>query len=171
MIWKSFLAGLFLSLILPSVTSLGKIAFFIPAIVASIYQKSLSFSLCLAFLSGFLMDTITSDYDHLGLYTMNYLLITYFIQKRKNFIASDSWITLPLTACVFSFLSTLTGMILVSFFESKSFPAINLKWFFTDFVLMSLLDGFYTFLILLLPGYLKLLFPRRKKRFSLNRPY
>lgn len=171
MIWKSFLVGLFLSLILPSVTSLGKLAFFIPAIVSSIYQRSLNFSLILAFCSGLLMDAIASDYDHLGIYAINYLLVTYFIQKRKYLLAHDSWVTLPLTASGFSFLSTFLGVILVSFFETRFLPTLSLSWFFTDFVFMSLLDGLYAFAILQFPGLLKQILPKRKRRFSLKRPY
>lgn len=168
--WKHFLVAFALSLLLPALFSVSKIGFFIPVMVLAFYQRSRLFCLYFSFLCGLLLDVLASDFEHLGIFSLNYVLVSFFLYDKKQLLFRDSIWTYPIMGTAFSFFSTLIGALLVSFFEKKWVPAYNLEWIFTDFIFMSLLDGLYTLAFLVLPAYIPLLLPKRKKRYSHKRP-
>lgn len=100
-----------------------------------------------------------SSYDRLGVWALNYTLITCVLYRQRENFFSDSLSTLPLMTIFFSVISSLVQFILLFPFDQKI--VLTLLSSLHDFIIMPMADGVYAFTVFILPS---ILFgkPRRK---------
>ncbi len=157
-ILTSFLICLTLLLTLPVAFPSLKINFFIPFLIIVFYQKSLISSLWFAFGAGLILDLLSS-HTHLGIFGADYLITTLLLYQRKRNFFSDSLSTLPIMTYLFAVTSTLVYLILIMLFENAA--QLNFKWFYTDLIVMPVLDAVYACVIFIVPLFFRSKRPRQ----------
>jgi rod shape-determining protein MreD len=136
------LVTFFSSAILPQI----KPQFFTPFLVISFFNLSFLSSLWLACLGGVIVDLFSST--HLGLHALIYTLCSALFYRQKKYF-KDTPINIAIYATLISLANTFLNVILLFVFEKGI--SLSFIWFWTDFIGLSLLDGFYAFLLFALP--------------------
>lgn len=160
-----FTITLLFSLLVPSLFPSARFLFFVPFLITTYYQKSFATCLWLSFLCGFILDILSSSF--IGLHALNYCLATGLLFSQRKHFFSDSLSTLPLMTYFFSFFSTLLEAVLVHTFDTP--VSLSLHWFFTDLMIMPLLDGIYAFICFIVPFYFFGIKQRKGKDYFLSR--
>jgi len=126
-----------------------RLIFFAPFLVIVYYQKSYVSALNYSFLSGLIIDIFTSP-TRFGLTALNYTVTSALIYNQKKNFFADNLMTLPLMTFLFSIISSVIGIILLSIF-SKS---INFSYFFifSDLTLMPAFDALFSLCWFILPS-------------------
>jgi hypothetical protein len=98
---------------------------------------------------GTLLD-LFSSYNRLGICGLNYTLTTWILYRQRENFFSDSLTTLPLMTILFSVISTTIQLTLLFPFDRT----INLTFLSAlhDLIIMPIADGFYAFIIFILPS-------------------
>ncbi len=148
-----------------------KVCFFIPFIAYLIYEMRFLSLLWIAFISGLLFDSISSQYV-LGAYTFSFTIATALAYRLKNLFFKDKILTLFFVSICLSWINT---MIILLFFSNISLSTLTLKWLGIDFLIYPLIEGALAFIIYTLPpivlSSLKLLKkPTEKHLYSGKRP-
>lgn len=145
-------------LIIPAVFPSCNLSFFVPFLIIVFYKRPFAAALVFAFLCGLLMDLV-ADYQHLGLYTLNYCATTAILFPQKRHFFKDSPTTIPLMTLLFVLISTVIQLFLIYSFE-KGIP-LSWGWVGTDLILMPLFDSLYAYIFFTLPNFFM---PVAKKR-------
>jgi rod shape-determining protein MreD len=103
----------------------------------------LSKALWIAFGCGLIIDLISS-HSRLGIYGLNFTLITALLYPQRKHFFEDKASALSLFSAIIAALSILLHLFLIYIFD-KGIP-LSARTLFSDVVLMSLLDGLYAFL-------------------------
>lgn len=148
MLWVLFLAGLFLTLTMPTVLPTLQVHYFPPFLVLCLYRLPLRRALWFATLSGLLFDLLSAQ-QRFGIVSLNFFLSLYLLSFLKQALFEDSYSTLPIMTFLFSFVSALLYFPLLILFDkplplSPTFLAGNL-------LLMPFIDSCYCFLFYTLP--------------------
>ena len=135
-----------------------KLTYFAPFLVICYYKKPFETCLWLSLMCGLMMDLLSSQ-RHLGLYALNYCLVTSCLYSQKKHFFEDSLSTLPIMCFLFALISSLLHIPLYSLFESKA--TLGDEWWLNDLVIMPAIDALYGFVFFTLPG---IFLPRKSKR-------
>lgn len=145
----SFLVALVATLMVPSFFSRVEISFLIAPVVISFYFVSSTTAAWLAFGAGCLLDCL-HVLPRLGFLGSAYLGAALIVYPWRLFFFKESLSTLPIMTYLFSFFTTLIQPLLALFFDLPSFT-FSLHWFFTDCLIMPLVDAAYACLFFSLP--------------------
>jgi rod shape-determining protein MreD len=152
---NAFVAMLLFTLFSQLISPSFRLMFFAPLIIISYYQKTFLGALNLSLIAGLIIDLFTSPL-RFGIHALNYTLTTALIYKQKKNFFADSPTTLPLMTFIFSILSTLIHILLLSIFTKPL--TLSPAWFFSDLAFMPALDALFAFTWFIVP---KFLFRRR----------
>lgn len=109
--------------------------------LALVYQRRRFLpSLWIAFFAGLIMDCITCQ-SRFGLFTLNFLLTTLVLYRRKRHFFEDHFLSLPIFTFFISVVSTLLTYLFLRIEERA--PLFSLKLCLTDFITMPLFDALY----------------------------
>ncbi len=112
--------------------------------LAILYNRApVTKALWIAFGCGFIID-LMSSYARLGLYGLNFVIITALLYPQRRHFFEDKATALALFSTIIAALSILLQLFLVQVFD-KSIP-LSWKTLFSDVIVMSILDGLYAFL-------------------------
>jgi rod shape-determining protein MreD len=112
--------------------------------LAILYNRApISKTLWIAFSCGLIIDLISS-YSRLGIYGLNFVIITILLYPQRKHFFEDKEVALSLFSAIIAALSILLQIFLVQVFD-KGLP-LSWKTFFSDVIFMSILDGLYAFL-------------------------
>jgi rod shape-determining protein MreD len=148
---SAFVAMLFFCLFSQIISPSLRLLFFAPFIIITYYQKSYVAALNYSLLVGLILDLFTSPL-RFGLNALNYTMTTAFIYNQKKNFFADSPTTLPLMTFIFSILSTLIQITLLSIFSKPI--SLSLTWIFSDLIIMPALDALFAFAWFILPHFL-----------------
>lgn len=134
------------------------LTYFAPFLVITYYKKPFETCLWLSLICGLIMDLLSS-HRHLGLFALNYCLVTTILYSQRQHFFEDSLSTLPIMCFFFAIVSTLIQIPLHHVFES---PIVLAKdWWINDLIVMPGIDALYGFVWFTLPG---LFLPRKSNR-------
>lgn len=139
---------------------------FAPCLVILFYQKPLLTCLWIASICGLLVDLLSS-HTHLGLYALNYCLVTAVLYGQQRHFFADRPSTLPLMTLFFSTLSTLFQGVFLYIFEKENI--FSWPWIAADLIVLPVLDSIYAFVCFLLPAVCFGRKPRKGKDYFLDR--
>ena len=135
-----------------------KLFFFAPLIIRLFYLRSYHETLWASCLLGIVIDLLSS-HVRFGLYALNFTLTSALLYSQRRNFFEDSYSTLPVLTSIYSFVSTIVQILLLTVFEN----GVAFSWDFVkiDLFLLPILDGLYAFVCFSLP---ELVFgkPRRK---------
>lgn len=145
-----FFLALIPSLFMPVLFPFIRVFFFVPFLVILFYKKKLSICLWSALLCGLIVDLYS--YSRFGIEAFSYVCTTWILYRYKRHFFADSLSTLPLMTFLFSSLATFIQLLLVYTFEKNI--QISWQWWFSDLLLLPLIDSFYGFCLYIIPGWL-----------------
>lgn len=154
-IWPFFFIALLMTLMSP-----WPLTFFAPFLAMVYYRHSMIGSLWIAAGCGIFIDLLSSIL--LGIYTLNYVAISFFLFRYRIYFVEKPMGLASLTF-IFSILSTLVTRIFF-LFVGITLP-FTLKGGLTDFLLLPLVDGVYALLFFSCPLILYRLARRQWFRF------
>lgn len=108
----SLLGILFIPPLFPSL----QLVFFAPFLTILYYKKDLLGCLWGSLFCGLILDLLSAE-SRLGLYAINYMLVTMIIYRLKYNFFSDSVTTLPLLTFLFSLVSTILEIVMMIIFD------------------------------------------------------
>lgn len=155
-----FATGLAFTLFMPVLFPALKLFYMIPFLIRSYYLKPLSTALWLSLWTGVLLDLFSAG-TRFGLHSTVYVFTTYFLYSLKKNFFEDSFTTLPVMCFLFSVVSTLFNLLLLSLLDTPVVP--SLSFLFTDLLLMPMGDMIFALLVFSLPA---LLFGKRIRKGS-----
>lgn len=126
--------ALFFSALFPSF----QLFFYIPFLIVCFFRSSFITSLWLGFLSGLIMDLVSSF--HLGFHALILTLISLIFYNQKKYF-KESAINIAIFTIIISIFYSFCQILMLYLFENKSI--LNLSVLFLDIFLMSLLDALY----------------------------
>ena len=138
-----------LFMVLPSFSKFLTLFFFVPFIIVTMYKKTLPSTLISAFLIGLMLDLLSSS-PRLGIYSLDFCVTSMIIYPLQRNFFSDNLSTLPLMTWFFSLISTLILSFLIYFFDSLNI--FSPDWFYTDMMVMPVIDALYALFIFVLPS-------------------
>jgi rod shape-determining protein MreD len=118
------------------------VLYFAPYLVLAFYRHTRFAALWRAIGCGALIDLFSST-PHFGLTALNYCVVSWIIYGQTRNFFDDKPSTLPLMTLFFSILSTMASVILFLLFAQP--VALTFKWFFSDLIVMPLIDAAYAF--------------------------
>lgn len=139
----AFFCCLFLTILTPVIVPQARLMFFVPFLIILFYQKSLPVSLWLSFLCGLIIDLLSAQ-SPFGFNACSYTLTTATIYRQKRNFFSDHLSTLPIMTFLFSFLTTIFEIIILSIFGFHA--SIGFQWIISDLLLMPCFDALFAFL-------------------------
>ena len=95
---------LFLANLLPLLFPMFHLLYFVPFLVIVLYRCPFHQALWWSFTCGLIVDLFATQ-TKLGVYTLNYCLITFWISGYKTHFFEDRFSTLPVMVFIFSALS------------------------------------------------------------------
>jgi len=125
-----------------------RLHFFSPFLAMSYMHSSLLASLWLSALAGLVIDCMNSQL-RFGSFAAIYSIVALITLSKKRHFFSEKLFSLSILSLVVSILITLVHSFIL--FSTSSGFTVSLKFFFTDFLLMPLIDAFYAFLWFTLP--------------------
>jgi len=150
----TFLLTLYAPLFFPAY----KLFFFAPLIVRLFYLRSWHETLWASCFLGLVIDLLSS-HVRFGLHALNYTLTSAFLYSQRRNFFEDSYSTLPVLTCTYSFISTIIQILLLTLFEN----GVAFSWEFVkiDLLYLPILDGLYAFVCFSLP---QMLFGKPKRK-------
>lgn len=114
---------------------------FCPFLSLVMLRTSFTQALWLGCIAGVLMDLISSD--PIGVHAVGYTLaISLLFRFKKHFLYEEPF-HLSLLSALFSFTSTLLGLLLLFLFDRR--VPLQGRWILTDLIGMPLIDGLFAF--------------------------
>ena len=141
---------------------LTSINFLIPPLIFAIYSSSEKKVLWLALFSGLTADILELT-PRLGFLGISYLLTALLIYPYRLFFFKDSLSTPFIMTALFSCLNTILTTLLSHLTQTGPL-LINVRFCFTELLLMPFVDAIYTLTIFLLPRYAISQYYRAKRR-------
>lgn len=143
-----FLLTLLGTYFLPNMIPSLRFVTFAPLITLGFSRLSLPASLFIAVFAGLFLDLYSPTLP-LGFFALNYMLTTLLLYRYRKYFLEEKPHIFALYSTLFSFFSTALHFFLYALIDIH----IKLRWqtIFTDFTIMPLLDGLYSFIFVLLP--------------------
>ena len=142
-----FFLSLFFNAFLSSIFPL-KLIYFAPFLTILFYKNSFLNILWLSVICGLITDSFSSS--TFGIYSLNYLIASFFLYREKRFF-NDSIINTSIFTSIYAAIFSLFNPLLFFIFDKK--VILSIKWLITDIILMPIIDGIYAFLFFALPLY------------------
>ena len=144
-----FIYSLFLAIFLPTLLSGGYLLFFAPSIILSFYRYPLPICLWWAIICGFIIDLYSSQ-TRLGVYAINYCLVSLCLYRYKFHFFEDYLSTLPIMTFCFVILSTFFQ--LMFFYVIGNSIHISFDWIINNFIFTPFLNASYAILAFTIPS-------------------
>lgn len=125
-----------------------KVAAFTPFILQGVHRAPKGRLYVRAVSCGVLIDLFSSA-TPFGLSSLNFVIALTLLYPLRLSFFEDKLLTWPLLTSLFSFLSTLLMLFLRPLFGQG--VAVSGRWFLTDLVFASFLDGLYALIFFVLP--------------------
>jgi rod shape-determining protein MreD len=155
----SFVICVLSLLFIPAIFPNLQLIFFAPFLVILYYQKNFRTCLWGSLFCGIIVDLLSSE-PRLGLYTINYVLVTIMIYSQRYNFFSDSLSTLPLLTFIFAFVSTILEIVILVLFD---YPlSLQGTWMMQMLVYKPMLNAWYA-LFFLLPDAVAIRLKRMKR--------
>lgn len=139
------------------------ISFFHPVLVMILLLLPKPKAISLVYIFALITDLCFSP-SRFGLLTSSYFITSLVIYYFNNLLFYDKWITLPILTAIFSLLSNLTHVTLLS--AINGVIPFSTRLLFFELILFPISDAFYAFFFFTAPT---LLLPKQYlKSFSLN---
>lgn len=155
--WLALVSALFA----PSFFPHCPLYYFAPYLVLCFYKFSKFRVLVRACFCALFLDLLSS-HAHFGITPLNFCCVSLLLFSQKHHFFADKLSTLPLLTFLFSFLSTLFSLTLLSF-QKKVF-LFHGSGCVTDLLLLPLLDAAYSLIVFSLPFQLHYGFRRLRRR-------
>jgi rod shape-determining protein MreD len=143
-----FFYTLCLALLFPPLFPNLRLLFFAPFLVITFYNENKNSSVRFALLSGLIIDLLSGQM-RLGVQGLNYCITTLCLYPYKRHFFEDSISTFPIMTFLFSVLSTLIQIPLLSIFGT-GLP-LSANWIWNDLIVMPLIDALYAAFAFTLP--------------------
>jgi rod shape-determining protein MreD len=142
----SFFIATFFTLFISAFFPGFKPVFYAPFFAIVFLNSTFISSLWLGIISGLIIDLFSSRY--FGINALTCVLCISLLYNQKKYF-KDSVVSISLFSCLISFSYMTLAVILLYIFDKG--PKLGITWFFTDFVLMSIIDGIYALLFFAIP--------------------
>ena len=142
----SFFLSLFFALFATSFIPNIKIIYFLPFLVILYFNTSFITSLWISFLSGIIVDLISTT--HFGINALVFTVLTALFYHRKR-LFNLSTLNIFLFTVLLSISHSIFKVFFLFIFDKGL--TISFLFFITDVILMSIIDGLYSFLFFALP--------------------
>lgn len=120
--------------------------FLAPFLITCYYQKTLVYSLWVAFFCGLVIDLLSS-HTKFGIHALIYCTTTFFLYPQKRHFFADHFSTLPIMTYFFSLIAHFSYVVLGVVFGL--FKGVNFSFIFPEIFYTSLIDPIYACFFLL----------------------